>query len=94
MKFKDWQNERREHYYKAWIRNPKMGVGVDLHYEAGSTETARYIMARDEMKQVREALEGLTNAAVAGIKPLPSQSEAGFNAIAALDKLQNEIEGE
>lgn len=48
---------------------------VDLHDEVTELEA--------ENKRLRAALEGLTNAALADIKPLPSQVEAAFEALKA-----------
>lgn len=50
---------------------------------ARETKEYRDVWMHDQIKieRLRTALEGLTNAALAGIAPLPSQIQAGFDAL-------------
>ena len=59
-------------------------AGSDIEYPLGVFECALVNRLHAERDAVVGALEGLTNAALAGLKPLPSQVQAGFDALAQL----------
>lgn len=61
--------------------DPELGPGRHYDYQDGFNAGAQAVLEHDQIKKLEKALEGLTNAALADLKPLPSQTEAGFNAL-------------
>lgn len=81
----DW-SEVMDIFQHGWMASQNYGaVIVDM--------TARDKL-RKRIEVLEAALEGLTNAALADIKPLPSQVASAFKALKSLEELLEIVRGE